>query len=116
MIASLDLRQLSAVLAGLRLLQAEPTLANSDILTDAGRIAPPSAEEIDDLCERLNTAPDGVTIGLHMRGGVCEEIRASTPIAAAVIADADIYDGGSDTEISGYEAASATVNALEYSG
>lgn len=61
----LDIRELSAVLAGLRILQLEmefgsptyhsmmPALLN--ILSNKDTLVPLTLEEIDELCERLNT-------------------------------------------------------------
>ena len=53
----LDRFDLAAVLAGLRLLQTTPQVSPeiNAILTDCGEFVPPSLEEIDALCERINT-------------------------------------------------------------
>jgi len=59
---SLNNRQLAAVLAGLRLVQAELPRSEflphgtHEIYDDDGNIAPLSAEELDDLCELINCA------------------------------------------------------------
>ena len=66
----LDDRETAAVLAGLRMLQARRlgvvTIAGSDleasiddIETDGGGLEAMGADEIDDLCERLNQADVG---------------------------------------------------------
>jgi len=66
-IAALDDRELGHILAGLRLLQR--TMRHSadlgDIATDAGKHEPMSPDEIDNLCEHLNTASK--TVGEVMR-------------------------------------------------
>jgi hypothetical protein len=56
-IADLDRCELAAILAGLRLLQAAPTLPHAiqAIATDCGDFERLDAAEIDDLCERINT-------------------------------------------------------------
>lgn len=49
-------RELATVLAALRARQAPHTAAETDdIATDGGRFKPLTVEEIDELCERLNT-------------------------------------------------------------
>ncbi|KPN62880.1 hypothetical protein SAMN04488527_16012 [Aliiroseovarius crassostreae] len=59
---TLDTRQLAAVLAGLRLIQAELPRSEflphgvSEIYDDGGTIDPLSAEELDNLCETINCA------------------------------------------------------------
>lgn len=53
----LDDREFAALLAGLRLLQGSPDAASPDIdmiATDNGQFPRLSAEEIDNLCDRLN--------------------------------------------------------------
>ncbi len=53
--ASFDLAEISAILAGLRLLQNSvdvPAFIN-EIMTNSGDIAPLSLEGIDALCERI---------------------------------------------------------------
>ena len=60
-------RELSHVLAGLRLLQST-SMHSADldeVATDAGTHEPMAPGEIDDLCERLNV---GSTVGETMRG------------------------------------------------
>lgn len=65
-------RQLGAILAGLRLLQAwhldevttkdaQMDVSIDDIETSSGEFDPMSADEIDALCERLNC--EGITVG-----------------------------------------------------
>lgn len=54
--ASFDLAEISAILAGLRLLQGSnrvPAPIN-EIMTNGGDINPLSLDEIDALCERIN--------------------------------------------------------------
>lgn len=51
-------RELSTVLAALRKYQSLPLFSTDpvfDIATDGGTIEPMSDEEIDELCERINT-------------------------------------------------------------
>lgn len=54
----LDLREVSAILAGLRLVQQwQDRLSHGDvedILTAGGEVAPLRAEEIDELCVNIN--------------------------------------------------------------
>lgn len=54
--ASFDLAEISAVLAGLRLLQssAEVPASINEIMTSGGDIDPLSLDGIDALCERIN--------------------------------------------------------------
>ena len=56
-------RELAAVLAGLRFWQREGMeyaglLPEQDIADDCGKLTPLNAQEIDALCERLNTEED----------------------------------------------------------
>lgn len=55
--ARLSIAELSAILAGLRLLQSTPQVppAINAILTNSGAVAPLSLDRIDALCDRLNT-------------------------------------------------------------
>ncbi len=55
---TLTRRQQSAVIAALRLMQAQPGTPFSTIASNEGEFPPLSAEEIDALCEDINTAPD----------------------------------------------------------
>jgi len=58
--ANLDRVELATILAALRLLQCMSQLpaSLSEIMTDSGALAPLSLDQIDALCERLNTGPD----------------------------------------------------------
>jgi hypothetical protein len=68
-----DVEELSAILAGLRLIQGHVKDEGtdvlpehiSDILSNGGEDVPLDAEQIDDLCERLNHATE---INIHGRG------------------------------------------------
>lgn len=55
--ANLDRAELATILAALRLLQSMSQLPASlnEIMTDGGALAPLSLDQIDALCERLNT-------------------------------------------------------------
>lgn len=57
---TLDRMEMAAVLAGLRLLQSaqEVPAGINEVLTDCGEFAPLSLEQIDALCERINTEGD----------------------------------------------------------
>ncbi len=59
---TLDRAELAAVLAGLRLLQSSQAVPASitDIQTDGGEVEPLSLEQIDALCERINSEGGGV--------------------------------------------------------
>jgi hypothetical protein len=52
--ADLDEREIAAVLAGLRCLQAGGFSVAMDVLTNGGTIRPLDNNEIDALCERIN--------------------------------------------------------------
>lgn len=54
---ALDRAELAAVLAGLRLLQSSQAVPAgiTDIQTDGGEVEPLSLEQIDALCERINS-------------------------------------------------------------
>lgn len=61
----LDARELGAVLAGLRAIQTMQTMFNRglpppllDIMNDGGSFEPLTSEEIDTLCDRLNSGED----------------------------------------------------------
>ena len=59
-IRDVDRFELATILAALRLLQAAPALPPEieEIATDAGDFERLDNEQIDDLCERINTAAD----------------------------------------------------------
>jgi len=68
-----DIEELSAILAGLRFIQDHIKNEGTDvlpehistILSNGGEDVPLDAEQIDDLCERLNHATE---INIHGRG------------------------------------------------
>ena len=64
-------RELAAILAGLRLLQCEIDLPDAifDILTNMRSFIPLHKEEIEDLCQRLNTEWDQ----LHSDLDTCQQ-------------------------------------------
>lgn len=59
-IHDVDRFELASILAGQRLLKATPALPESidEIATDCGDFERLDAEQIDDLCERINTVSD----------------------------------------------------------
>lgn len=84
----LSKRELSAILAGLRMFEAadranmEPML--QDIATDCGTLAPMSAAEVCELCERINVEPDD---GFAMNvAGIASQftLRNETHLLAAI--------------------------------
>lgn len=57
-VSGLTSRETAAVLAGLRLLQCNLpslTIGIQNIFDDGGTLSPLDEDEIDDLCERINT-------------------------------------------------------------
>lgn len=59
-LTGIDRYELAAILAGLRLLQATPALPDAipEIASECGDFAPLDGAQIDDLCERINTATE----------------------------------------------------------
>lgn len=75
-------REIAAVLAGLRMLQAAPNAARenvADVFTNGGTLEALSEAEIDALCERLNIRPAEKPIG-KLAGLLAEAL----PIVSAV--------------------------------
>jgi len=103
----LDGRELATVLAALRYYQAENLQGGADVAdeavatvaTDGGRLQPLTRDEIDALCERLNSqavrraTPRGLQVILAVSGGVAEVLRKPRGVAVTLY-DYDVEDGG----------------------
>jgi len=103
----LDGRELATVLAALRYYQSEnlqddgavADQAAGDIASDSGRFQPLTREEVDGLCERLNSppvppaTPKGLQVILAVRGGVAEVLQKPIGVALTLY-DYDVEDGG----------------------
>lgn len=101
-----DARELATVLAALRLWQRgscgttgiqaqilEAAHGELDIASDGESLVPLTAEEIDELCERLNTQQDIPTVVLSVEGAAIHAVASNLP-ARCIILDSDVE--GSD--------------------
>lgn len=103
----LDGRELATVLAALRYYQSENLQDDGkiadqvagDIASDGGRLQPLTREEVDALCERLNSQPTspatprGLQVILTVSGGVAEVLQKPIGVALTLY-DYDVEDGG----------------------
>ena len=106
-LSDLEGRELATVLAALRYYQAEnlqddgavADQAAGDIASDGGRVQPLTRDEIDTLCERLNSQPtspattQALQVILAVSGGVAEVLRKPRGVAVTLY-DYDVEDGG----------------------
>lgn len=88
----------ATVLAALRYWQREGLLSGGherDIAEEHGEAL--KAEAIGELCERINTAPDVIRIGVYVEGGNVTDVTCDNPAAATGIkvvrVDYDTEDG-----------------------
>lgn len=100
-------RELATVLAALRYWQREGLMSaghEQDVATDGGTLQPLSADEIDTLCEELNTAALPAVV-IEIEGGMVNCVRTSVPARVVVLdedtegADADRLQAVNGTEV-----------------
>jgi hypothetical protein len=98
---SIDLnrREIATLLAALRYWQATPYRFDrglqADIATDHGTLTPLTADEIGDLCERLNTAPAAPSADAErLRGLAFEQYHRDGEIEIPEDAAVSVFNDG----------------------
>ncbi len=97
-------REHATILAALRSYQrVEPAglvpSAIEDIATNCGLHEPMLVDEIDALCERINTETAKVKVGIYLDGGLVQDVVCDADLDYYVLVDKDIMEGAEPSDM-----------------